>query len=168
MLREKNLSYPSYEGQTKAITKTTSLLMIFDSLSSGWKEWSVPEKTHTYRKVQTHQSLATSRWALSGERTCLMSLNVPSNLYTIVNCNCSINVFLEKNHFGNQGHHLLPPANHAIFSMTDAPAVWRDSSLILRFPGITYVWFPPLVTCLWQKEYPIIITLFSLTLSYYC
>lgn len=29
-----------------------------------------------------------------------MSLKVPSNLYNIVNCNCSINVSLEKNHFG--------------------------------------------------------------------
>lgn len=57
-----------------------------------------------------------------------MSLQVPSNLYNIVNCNCSINVFLEKNCFGNQSR-LLPPENHAIFSMTDVPAYAKRSAL---------------------------------------
>lgn len=56
-----------------------------------------------------------------------MSLQAPSNLYNIVNCNCSINVFLEKNRFGNQGR--LLPGNHAIFSMTDVPAYAKRSAL---------------------------------------
>lgn len=95
-----------------------------------------------------------------------MSLKVPSNLNSIVNCTCSINAPREKSHFGNPGL-LLPERHHFPHDRDPCCTTGYRSQSSFQALHISDFYHQLPAKYIWGKENPVGTAPFELILSYY-